>query len=113
MIVVHNLTAVAVVFIAGWLLPFITSLVSKQHWSGATMGLVTTVLSAVTGFFGEWASSPDIEKWDWRAALALAVGALVTALISRVLVLKGTPLDAKLLAIGSRTATPPAEHEAA
>lgn len=105
---IHNLTAVAVVFVAGYFLPFLTSLIAKQHWSGATMGLVTTVLSAVTGFFGEWASSTDIEHWDWRAALGLAVGALATSLLSRALVLRGTPLDAKLLAIGSRGA-----HEAA
>lgn len=110
--IIHNLTAVAVVFIAGYFLPFLTSIVSKQHWSGATMGLVTTVLSAVTGFFGEWASSPNIEHWDWRAALALAVGALATSLLSRYIVLKDTPLDAKLLAIGSRT-TPAPEHAAA
>lgn len=103
---IHNLTAVAVVFIAGYFLPFLTALVAKQHWSGATMGLVTTVLSAITGFFGEWASSPDIEQWDWRAGLVLSLGALATAMLSRVLVLKGTPLDAKLLAIGSREAAP-------
>lgn len=110
---IHNLTAVAVVFIAGYFLPFITSLVSKQHWSGATMGLVTTILSAITGFFGEWASSPDIEHFDWRSALALALGALATSLLSRYLVLIHTELDAKLLAIGSRPAAPAPEHEAA
>lgn len=103
---IHNLTALAVVAIAGYVIPFITSLIARQHWSGATMGFVTTILSAVTGFFGEWASSPDIEHWDWRAGLGLALSALIVALLSRALVLRGTPLDAKLLAIGSPGAPP-------
>lgn len=101
---IHNETAVAVVIIAGYILPFLTSLVAKAHWSGATLGFVTTLLAALTGFFGEWASSPDIEHWDWRSGVALAVGAFLTSLASRALVLRGTPLDAKLLAIGSKTA---------
>jgi hypothetical protein len=104
---IHNLTAVVVVLIAGYVLPFATSLISKAHWSGATMGLVTTLLASVTGFFGEWASSPDIEHWDWRAGVGLALGAFLTALASRALVLRATPLDAKLLAIGSKTSAPP------
>lgn len=105
---IHNETAVAVVIIAGYVLPFATSLIGKAHWSGATLGFVTTLLAAVTGFFGEWASSPDIEHWDWRAGVALAFGAFLTSLASRALVLRSTPLDTKLLAIGSKTAPPAA-----
>lgn len=110
---IHNLTAVVLTLIVGYLIPFLTSLVAKQHWSGATMGLVTTVLAAVAGFFGEWASSPDLSHYDWRSNAILALGALAVALGSRVLVLKGTPLDAKLLAIGSRSSAPAAPAEAA
>lgn len=105
---IHNETAVAVVIIAGYILPFATSLASKAHFSGATMGLITTLLAALTGFFGEWASSPNIEHWDWRAGVALAFGAFFTSLASRALVLRATPLDAKLLAIGSKTPPPAA-----
>jgi hypothetical protein len=110
---IHNLTAVVLTLIVGYLIPFLTSLIAKQHWSGATMGLVTTVLAAVAGFFGEWASSPDLSHYDWRSNALLAVAALAVALASRALVLRGTPLDAKLLAIGSRAPAPAPEHEAA
>lgn len=108
MIVLHNLTAVVLTLVVGYLIPFVTSLIAKQHWSGATMGLVTTILAAIAGFFGEWASSPSLEHYDWKSNAALALGALVTALLSRALVLRGTPLDAKLLAIGSRGPAPAA-----
>lgn len=108
---VHNLTAVVLTLVIGYVIPFLTSLIAKQHWSGATMGLVTTALAAVAGFFGEWASSPDLAHYDWRSNAILALGALLVALASRALVLRGTPLDAKLLAIGSNTNAPAPEPE--
>lgn len=105
----HNITAVALMAVGSYLIPFLTSLISKQHWSGATLGLVTTALSALAGFVAEWASSPNIDRFDWKAGIALALTSFLIAGHTRSTVLKGTPLDAKLLAIGSTTG----QHEVA
>lgn len=100
----HPDTATVLYILAAIVIPFVTSLVSSQHWDGAVQGAITMVLAAVDGFVTTWAQSSSVNHYDWQTAVSASVLALALAFVSRNVTLRGTKLDAKLLAVGSKNA---------
>jgi len=87
-------------FLSGYAIPYVSALVSKTNswWTG----LVTIVLSTLSGFLSEWAAVGD--KFDWKAA---ALTSIVTAAIawgSHSKWLKGTAIETLLLKFGTKQA---------
>lgn len=96
-----NLTpAVEAGLVASVFIPAVSSLVVRQHWDSFVAGLITLTLATATGFFSTWAATPD--GFRWKDVLVVTGASWAVALMSRIGLLKGTALDAALVAVGSR-----------
>lgn len=102
----HLPTAVVVALIAANGIPYLTALVHRQRWPSFALGLTTMVLSVADGFFSTWAASPDAADYDWKAAVGVSISAFFIAAVQHSKVLKGTGVEAALLAAGNRTTAP-------
>ena len=94
-------TAFMLALITGTIIPLVSSLLSKTHWSSGVTGVITMALAAISGFFTEWAQSSNASHYDWKHAVLIAIGTLLMAFLGRNVAWKGSKTDAKLLAIGS------------
>lgn len=94
-------TATVLSLLIGVVIPHLSALLSGTKaipaWAG---GYITLVLAAVTGFLSEWAKDPN--HYDWQRGALNAGVALLFAVISHYGVLRSTPVQAKLLAVGSK-----------
>jgi hypothetical protein len=91
--------ATMVALVVSPLISGVSSLIAKQHWPAALVGVITLALAAVNGFAAQWAQAGD--GFDWKAAAGTAVVSYLLALGGRFGIFKDTKLDAKLLATGS------------
>jgi hypothetical protein len=82
-------------------IPLLTSLLARAQWPSEIQSLITLALGTATGFFTEWAAAGT--EFDWRTALGLSLGSLLIAIAARYGFWRETPLDAKLLSVGSKT----------
>jgi uncharacterized membrane protein YfcA len=95
----HPDTTTVLYIVASILIPFVTSLLSRAHWDGFVMGLISAALATVNGFVSTWQAAPNGSHYDWQAAVSFSVLSFLVAVVGgRVGLLKGTKLDAKLLA---------------
>ena len=81
-------------------IPLLTSLLAKAHWPTEIQSIITIALGTATGFFTEWADAGT--TFDWKTALGLSLGSLLIAIAARYGFWRETPLDAKLLSVGSK-----------
>jgi uncharacterized membrane-anchored protein len=85
-------------------IPLLSSLFTKASMPAEVRGILTLLLSAVTGFVTEWAhaaSSNDV-SFHWQTAAGTAAVSFVIAILSRYGLWRGTATDAKALAVGSK-----------
>lgn len=97
----HLPTATIVGIVASVVIPGLSSLLAKAHWPSEVVGALTLLLSTADGFLSEWAK--DGAGFAWKAAAGTAALSYLVALAARLGIFKGTALDAKLLAVGSRS----------
>lgn len=96
-------TATIVAWVVGWLLPHASAYASNNKlipaWAG---GYVTSGLAVLTGFGGELVQVlADHHDYSLTKALGMALGAFITASLTRLVVHKNTPLEAKALDAGA------------
>ena len=72
----------------------------QSHWPTEIQSIITIALGTATGFFTEWADAGT--TFDWKTALGLSLGSLLIAIAARYGFWRETPLDAKLLSVGSK-----------
>lgn len=97
-----------------YLIPYLSALVSRTNnwWTG----LVTIVLSGVSGFLSEWAAQGS--NFNWKGGLLTMVVNCFIAWGTHEKWLKGSEIEAKLFAfprtriIGGGNAAPPVQHAA-
>lgn len=97
--------ATTLALVVSVVLPLVSSLLTKPEVPAELRGVLTLLLSAVTGFVTEWAhaaASADV-SFRWQAAAGTAAVSFVIAILSRYGLWKGTATDAKALAVGSKT----------
>lgn len=92
-------TATLVAYVLSVGLPLLSSLLSRQHWPSELTGILTLLLSGLTGFGTEWAHAGS--GFRWQAAASVALTSFVIAILSRYGIWRDTHLDAKLLLAGS------------
>jgi hypothetical protein len=85
-----------------FVIPLLSSLLSRTHWPSEVTALLTLAIAAVNGFLTESAQSSDVNHYNWKHALMIALGSWIVAVLARLGIWQGTKTDAKALAIGSR-----------
>lgn len=95
----HLSTAIVVALIISTVIPLASSLLTTVRMPPEVAGLVTLLLSTVTGFFAEWQHSGS--GFRWQAAAGTALLSFVVAAVARARIWIGSRTDAKLLAVGS------------
>ena len=105
-------TALILLLVTSLVIPLVSELLSKAHWSEQATGLITMLLAAVGGFCTEWSQSPNMDHYDWKTAAGAALLAFVIAVAAHYGVWKGGSLAAKLRTVGPGGA-PAGQHEQA
>jgi uncharacterized membrane-anchored protein len=98
----HLHTATVIALLISTVLPLVSSLVTTVHMPPEVAGIVTLLLATVTGFLTEWHEAGD--GFRWQTAAGLAALSFLTAAVARARIWIGSRTDAKLLAVGSKTA---------
>lgn len=100
-------TVTVISLILGVVIPHVTALLSDTKLIPAVLGgYLTIVLSVLVGFLTDWIHNPS--NFAWKVAVINSGVALLFAIITHFGVLKNTPVQAKLLLVGS--SRPPSPH---
>lgn len=91
--------ATVVAYVVSIGLPLISSLLSRQHWPSEVTGVLTLLLSTLTGLGTEWAHAGS--GFRWQAAASVALTSFIIAILSRYGLWKDTSVDTKALLVGS------------
>lgn len=93
----HPDEATVLFVLSALLIPFLSSLIARAHWDLFWVGIITGLLSTLNGVLTPWlAQGPT---FDWQTAFSAALLSWATSvLITRSGLLRGTGVDAKLLA---------------
>jgi hypothetical protein len=99
----HVDTATIVVWVVGWLLPHASAYASNNKvipaWAG---GYVTSALAVLSGLGGELVQVlADNHDYSITKALGMALGAFLTASVTRLVVHRDTPVERKALDVGA------------
>lgn len=92
-------------FVTATVIPLVSALLAKQKWPVDVVGLLTLLLSAVSGFVTEWQVAPH--NFDWKTAAARSLVAFGIAVAAHYGIWKGTSTEAALLNVGSGSGLAP------
>lgn len=103
-------TATVVSLIVSIVIPLVSALLYRAHWSITIIGVLTLALSFANGFFTQWADSGP--GFNWQHAVLLTVADFILAVAAHKGVWRATPLEANLIQFPKAT-PPPAQPAAA
>lgn len=99
----HFDTATIISLIVSVVIPLVSALLYRAHWSITIIGVLTLALSFANGFLTQWADAGN--TFAWQAALATTAVDFVMAVVAHKGVWKATPLEANLIAFPRPPAT--------
>lgn len=106
----HFDTATIISLIVSVVIPLVSALLYRAHWSITIIGVLTLALSFANGFLTQWADAGN--TFAWQAALATTAVDFVMAVVAHKGVWKATPLEANLIAFPRPPASTPASTPA-
>jgi hypothetical protein len=81
------------------IIPALSALLARSHWSDNAVGLLTLLLATANGFFSQWAAAGD--GFNWKKAVGLSLVSYGIAVLAHYGLIKGDTY-AKLKATGSK-----------
>lgn len=98
---VNNLSVATFLMIAtSVVIPLCSALLSRANWPQEVTGILTLLLSAVSGFVTEAAVDPD--HYSWGNGLVRAAIVFILAILSHYGLWKDTTTQRKLLEVGAK-----------
>lgn len=95
-------TAGIVSVIVGTVIPLLTALVAKEHWARDLKGVITLVLSAVSGLLSQFLESLQTNNdFHWKAAVLSAAATFLWALATYFGIWKNGVVQTKLINSGN------------
>lgn len=98
-------TAFVLSIVVSLVIPLASSLLTRAHWSVQATGMITMLLSAISGFFVEWSQAVNIDHFNWKNAAVAALVSYAFAVAAHYGAWKGSA-EALLHAFPGRSATP-------
>jgi hypothetical protein len=100
----HPDLATAIALAVSVVIPALAALLAKSRCPRNVAGLLTLALASLNGVLTEALGTG--RDFDWRHAIPVAVLSYVVAVLAHYGLLKGTPAEANLLAVGNKPPMP-------
>lgn len=100
----HWDTATSLSVVLSFVIPALSALAARGKIPANVAGLITMLISALNGFFTEWAESSGPTHFDWKTAAGIALFSYLVAVASHYGLWRGTETQAHLLAVGNQKA---------
>lgn len=95
----HLDTATALALVLSTLIPALSTLIRRPHWSVGVAGVITLALSTLTGFLTTWADSSGASHYHWQTAAEISLSSFIIAAFARLVLWKDTNTDNALAKI--------------
>lgn len=92
-------TATILALLGSVIIPAVSQLIARAHWSNGVVGLISLTLAAINGFVSQWADATDASHYNWQRALGVTLMSYILTVLAHYGLWRNTEVERKLRAI--------------